>query len=44
MQDAIKAYNDIFCSPLGSSHRKAIQTLFTVNCPKLSVEAMDVEP
>jgi hypothetical protein len=36
-------YQGLFCSPLGSSHRKAVWSLFTANCPKLSVEAMDIE-
>jgi hypothetical protein len=38
--DTIKSYNDISRSPLGYSHRKAIQALFMLNCSKLSVEAM----
>jgi hypothetical protein len=40
---AIKAYNDIFRSPLWTSCRKVIRTFFMANCPKLSVEAMDIE-
>jgi hypothetical protein len=42
--DAIKAYNGIFNSPLGSVERKAIRALFTVNCPQPTVETEDIEP
>jgi hypothetical protein len=30
--EALKAYNDIFRSPLGSEQHKAIRALFTENC------------
>jgi hypothetical protein len=42
--DAIKAYNDIFNSPLRSMERKAIRALFTANCPQPTVETEDIEP
>jgi hypothetical protein len=42
--DVIKAYNDIFNSPLGSVERKAIKALFTANCPQPTVKIEDIEP
>jgi hypothetical protein len=42
--DALLEYNSIFPSPLGSSSRKAIQTLFTFACPQASVMAIEVDP
>jgi hypothetical protein len=42
--DAIKAYNDIFNSPLVSTERKAIRALFTANYPQPTVETEDIEP
>jgi hypothetical protein len=42
--DALKAYDEIYRSPLGSVQCRAIRALFTVNCPQPSVEAADFEP
>jgi hypothetical protein len=42
--DALKAYDEIYRSPLGSVQHKAICALFTANCPQLSVEASNIEP
>jgi hypothetical protein len=42
--DVIKAYNNIFNSPLGSAHRKVIKALFTAHCPQPTVEEEDIEP
>jgi hypothetical protein len=42
--DALKAYDEIYCSPLGSVQHSAIRALFTTNCPQLSIEASDIEP
>jgi hypothetical protein len=36
--DALKAYNEIYQSPLGSVQCKAIRVLFTAKCPMPSVE------
>jgi hypothetical protein len=42
--DAIKAYNDIFNSLLGSVHRKAFMALFTMHYPQPTVEIEDIKP
>jgi hypothetical protein len=42
--DALKAYDEIYRSPLGSVQRRAIRALLTANCPELSVKASDIEP
>jgi hypothetical protein len=36
--DALKAYDEIYLSPLGSVQHRAIRALFTMNCLQLSVE------
>jgi hypothetical protein len=41
--DALKAYNDIFQSPLVSVQCKAIRVLFMMNCPLPSVDLQDIE-
>jgi hypothetical protein len=42
--DAIKAYNDIFNSLLGSAQCEAVRALFTAIGPQPSVEALDIDP
>jgi hypothetical protein len=41
---ALIEYDNIFRSPLGSSHRKAIRALLFTNCPPSMVKAMDIDP
>jgi hypothetical protein len=42
--DAIKAYNDIYSSPLGSAQHEAAWALFTAISPQPSVKALDIDP
>jgi hypothetical protein len=42
--DAIKAYNDIFNSLLGSAQCEAVRALFTAIGPQPSVESLDIDP
>jgi hypothetical protein len=42
--EAIKTYDSIFRSPLGSVQRQAVRALFTAHCPAPSVVASDMEP
>jgi hypothetical protein len=42
--DAIKAYNDIYSSPLGSVQCEAVRALFTMIGPQPSIEALDIDP
>jgi hypothetical protein len=42
--EAIKTYDSIFRSLLGSVQRRAVRALFTAHCPAPSVMASDMEP